>query len=253
MDCVGRNIGKNKAAFPKSWLPKMRAFGFIFLLLAMCAPAMALPRDDAMVGAYRCANIESSRIWLDCFYGAAQPVRVALGLPPAPADQVQLSASLHAGAAIENLPVRNQVMATAGQCSAIQEERQWLNCYYAAANPLRSALGLSQGPAMPAQSAKPINKAPPRLSTFEKILGIANVSVVSRMSNYSFDQSSKFTVTLENGQVWRQSPGDDSVAHWKGASARYVVSITGGAFGTYNLSVKDHAGKYKVRRISGPQ
>ncbi len=45
-------------------------------------PAAARPRDDAMSAAFRCAVIGEARQWLDCYYGAAQPVRAALGMPP---------------------------------------------------------------------------------------------------------------------------------------------------------------------------
>ena len=51
-------------------------------------PAQARPRDEALSGAFRCAVIADSRQWLDCYYGAAQPVRAALGMPSALAGQV---------------------------------------------------------------------------------------------------------------------------------------------------------------------
>ena len=51
------------------------------VLVAM--PAQARPRDEALSGAFRCAVIADSHAWLDCYYGAAQPVRAALGMAPA--------------------------------------------------------------------------------------------------------------------------------------------------------------------------
>ncbi|MBA2588675.1 MAG: hypothetical protein H0U98_08630, partial [Alphaproteobacteria bacterium] len=42
------------------------------------AHAQARPRDESLSGAFRCAVISDSRQWLDCYYGAAQPVRAAL-------------------------------------------------------------------------------------------------------------------------------------------------------------------------------
>ena len=58
--------------------------------LLAAAPAQARPRDEALSGAFRCAVIADSRVWLDCYYGAAQPVRAELGLPPAPDTQQSL-------------------------------------------------------------------------------------------------------------------------------------------------------------------
>ena len=60
-------------------------------VVSLTIPAQARPRDDALAGAVRCAVIGDSKQWLDCYYGAAQPVRAALGLAPALAAQVQLA------------------------------------------------------------------------------------------------------------------------------------------------------------------
>jgi hypothetical protein len=59
-------------------------------LLALTAPALAGPRDDVLYGISRCGGIADDRSWLDCVYGAAQPMRAQLGLPPAPAAQQKL-------------------------------------------------------------------------------------------------------------------------------------------------------------------
>jgi hypothetical protein len=60
-------------------------------LLLLTQGASAEPtRDEVMAGAARCAGIADNRIWLDCFYGSAQPMRALLGLSPAPPPQVKL-------------------------------------------------------------------------------------------------------------------------------------------------------------------
>jgi hypothetical protein len=52
---------------------------------------MAEPtRDSVMDGAGRCEGIPDNRVWLDCFYGSAQPMRALLGLTPAPDSQTRL-------------------------------------------------------------------------------------------------------------------------------------------------------------------
>ena len=54
-------------------------------------PAWAEPtRDAVMEGAARCDGIADNRVWLDCFYGSAQPMRALLNLPPANPAQVRL-------------------------------------------------------------------------------------------------------------------------------------------------------------------
>ena len=41
-------------------------------------------RDRVLSVAYGCTNVAGDRAWLDCYYGAAQPLRVELDLSPAP-------------------------------------------------------------------------------------------------------------------------------------------------------------------------
>src|ERR1700709_871719 len=60
-------------------------------LVLLTQGAVAEPaRDEVMSGAVRCAGIADNRVWLDCFYGSAQPMRSLLNLPPAPNAQIKL-------------------------------------------------------------------------------------------------------------------------------------------------------------------
>ncbi|MBA2588020.1 MAG: hypothetical protein H0U98_05270 [Alphaproteobacteria bacterium] len=59
-----------------------------FMLLA--SPAGADTRDDVLAGVARCGVIHDDRVWLDCVYGAQQPMRAKLGLSPAPELQQRL-------------------------------------------------------------------------------------------------------------------------------------------------------------------
>src|SRR5262249_2597632 len=94
--------------------------------------------------------IGDDRQWLDCYYGAAQPIRALLGLPPAPDLQQKLAVAPPAGGEIRNATIRDQALAGAARCYAVADDRQWLNCYYAAAQPVRALLNLA-----PAQGAPP--------------------------------------------------------------------------------------------------
>src|SRR5689334_15203024 len=61
------------------------------LALLPVPSALADPtRDQVMDGAARCEGIPDNRVWLDCFYGSAQPMRAMLGLAPAPESQQRL-------------------------------------------------------------------------------------------------------------------------------------------------------------------
>jgi hypothetical protein len=66
------------------------ALALLGLLVTPAAAASDTTRDDVMLNLQRCSGITDNRVWLNCFYGAAQPMRAQLGLPPAPDSQVNL-------------------------------------------------------------------------------------------------------------------------------------------------------------------
>ncbi|HVV26576.1 MAG TPA: hypothetical protein VHC40_01275 [Rhizomicrobium sp.] len=214
-------------------------------------PAAARPRDEAMSNAFRCASISDTRTWLDCYYGAAQPARAALRMPPAPAGQTGLVANPpHGVPPARDAALRDQVMTQAFACKTMPDERQWLRCYYAAAEPARTYLGLP--PAVPprlartgAAAATPFGMRAPAGS---EIPDSAD-RLSARMASYSFDGHGIFTVTLDDGQVWKQVSGDTSFAHWNRPAANYTVRLSHGFLGSYNLAVAGNPGVFKVRRV----
>jgi hypothetical protein len=229
--------------------------GVIALAAALAAPpAMARPRDDVMSNAFRCAAIGDSKVWLDCYYGAAQPARAALGLSPAPAAQVKLASAPPVGGSVIDHDVRDAVMSGAFRCTASGDDHQWLNCYYAAAQPMRARLGLSAAPqAATAHVAPPVlpvpappfgRKPPPRVDIPDNV-----DHITAQMQSYTFDKLGWFTVTLDNGQVWNQVHGDTTFArNWKKSPAGNRVRVSHGFLGSYNLQVEGLPGLYKVIR-----
>ena len=117
----------------------------------------ARPIDDALSTASRCASIADLRTWLDCYYGAAQPVRASLGLKPALKTQTDLAAAPPAGTIPSaEVSLRNTIMPAVFQCT--EDTRQWLDCYYAAVRPARIRLGLEKATetAPPAPQSAPM-------------------------------------------------------------------------------------------------
>ncbi len=241
-----------------------------FLLLA-AQPAAARPRDDAIAAAFHCSVIADSHQWLDCYYGAAEPVRTALGLASALAAQVRLAASPPAGGAPHDEAVRDDVMSAAANCIRAAGDRAWLDCYYAAATPMRAALGLSvpaQGaqraapPApMPhvasaAPAAPPVPSGPPPMprsgGMFTGLFSEAKpVARAIPMESFHFNRSGGFTVTLADGEVWEQVEGDyvDHPAHWRKQPSQMLVTVTPAVMRTFAMTVSGEYGLYKVRRI----
>lgn len=255
----GAGGGVHNAAMKKQCFAAAPGLGFLgpvffgMTVLALLAPgsAAARPRDDVLSGAFRCAAIGDMRTWLDCYYGAAGPVRAVLGLKPVPAAQARLVAQPPSGTPpAADMVLRDQVMAGAVRCSGLPDVRQWLGCYYAAAGPARARLGLPGGtqappppPLQPLGAPLPAAQAAP---TPQAPLGNAD-QLSAHMASYVFDKLGWFTVTLDNGQVWRQVHGDTTKARWNKPAGAYLVKISHGFLGSYNFQVRGEPGLFKVR------
>lgn len=235
--------------------------------LLLAAPAAARPRDDALAGAFRCAVIGEARAWLDCYYGAAQPVRAGLGLAPALAAQLRLASAPPAGGALGEVATRDEVMARAAGCMRVAAERAWLDCYYDSAVPMRTRLGLGVPPAARPQpvapppqlvsaAPRPARSGPPPMPRNTGLFnGIFNETrpIVrdASVTSYSFDKSGGFTLTLADGQVWEQSD-EDQVYHparWRQPAEAMRVTIAPNAMHTFKLKVAGENRFYKVHRI----
>jgi hypothetical protein len=174
-------------------------------------PALADAREDVVNGMTRCAAIPDDRQWLDCYYGAAQPMRAWLGLTPAPQSQLRL----------------------------LQQTSQ----------PMPGA-----GPALPATvSRAAVRTGPPpkpRSSGLFDVFG--GDAVVQNAPIQSYDiKNGRFTVTLPDGQVWRQTEADaaKSPVHWDRPASSMRVSINQGAMHSFNLVLGDENEHYKVTRV----
>lgn len=245
--------------------------------LLLAAPAAARPRDDALAGAFRCAVIGEARQWLDCYYGAAQPVRAGLGLAPALAAQMRLANAPPAGGTATEVATRDEVMARAAACMRVAAERAWLDCYYDSATPMRARLGL----AMPAQAARPapppvpvapapvapqMASAAPPLRTvpagpppMPRNTGLFNgifnetkpVVRNAPVQSYEIAKNGSFTITLADGQVWAQSEEDQIYhpARWRQPAEAMRVTISPNAMHTFKLEVAGESKFYKVHRL----
>ena len=139
----------------------------------------------------------------------------------------------------------------AARCAGVSEDRLWLDCFYAASNPVRAVLALPRLGGIAASNAPRPAAAPQRTRSFlPGLFGQTVIEVRARMVRYSFDAHGKFTITLDNGQTWRQLEGDSSVAGWRGPADHYLVTITNGALGSHNLTAKGTSGMFKVQRVS---
>ena len=175
-------------------------------------PVLADAREDVVSSMTRCAGLTDDRQWLDCYYGAAQPMRAWLGLPPAPQSQLKL----------------------------LQQSSQ----------PSAPAPAVAL-PATVTRAAVRTGPPPlPKKSGIFDIFGGSQVVNNAPIQSYQVTASG-FTVTLPDGQVWKQTDDDatKSPVSWDQPASSMRVSITQGALHTFNLVMGDESHHHKVTRI----
>jgi hypothetical protein len=158
--------------------------------------------------------------------------------------QVQLAVNPPAGTP-QNQAVRDGVVREAARCDG--EDRAWLDCYYAAAQPMRILLGLAPAPQHVQSAVAEAGQAPrvKELPSGNWLLG-SRKGVTARLKDYHRDKDGRFTVTLANGEVWRQTAGDVHHPELFKPAESYVVTISRGALGSTNLQLDGEQGLYKV-------
>jgi len=134
---------------------------------------------------------------------------------------------------------------------------------YGAVEPMRSELGLPPAPTsqtnlvpnatlMPQVATSPA-PAPTRRTDsgggfFSYVLGGQPILTNVPLTAYNVDHDGLFTITLSNGQVWRELEGSPT-PHWRGPASGYMASISKGALDSDNLMIADEGITYKVKRV----
>ncbi len=115
-------------------------------------------------------------------------------------------------------------------CQAERDDRARLACFDGALAKLEAA---------PSNFGGETLKRPDAASQESEFL-------TGRVTRVGLNAIQHFTVTLDNGQVWRQLDSDTEVARFReGAEVR----IKRGFLDSYSLSVEGTFGSYKVKRI----
>jgi hypothetical protein len=175
-------------------------------------PVLADAREDVVNGMTRCAGLTDDRQWLDCYYGAAQPMRAWLGLSPAPQSQLKL----------------------------LQQTSQ----------PTAPAAALALPATVTRAAVRTGPPPPPKKSGLFDVFGGSDV--VNNAPIQSYQVTAKgFTVTLPDGQVWKQTDEDASKfpVDWREPASSMRVTITQGALHSFNLMMGDETRHHKVTRI----
>jgi hypothetical protein len=198
----------------------MKKFYIAAACLLMAQPALGGAREDARAAEQRCSAMPDDRSWLDCSYGALQIMRAKLGLTPAPEFQQRLVP-----------PAPQSYPPTVAMAPPV------------ATTAPPPAAGMTTRTATVAPA--PVH----RRGSFMQILGgTAPPVAVSPLAAVRYDNQGAFIVTLENGQVWRQTDVESGFKpHFRMGEK---IVITPGAMWSYNLKTEDDSRTFKVGRAS---
>jgi hypothetical protein len=218
-----------------------RSIAAALCLVSGAVPAMADSRDLVLERMSRCYALADTRQYLECLYGAVQPLRNELGLPQAP--QAVTFAGQFARPAPQTAPVSAAPVAAAARPNLVPQQ--------APVSQRPRDPGVASGMLSTVLGMKTTRVAPEQFGLKAARASAGGVDhITARLSEYSFDRRTGFfTVTLDNGQVWEQQKGDEHSASWKKPAASYVATVSYGAMGSFNLSIAGERQPYKVQRI----
>jgi hypothetical protein len=133
-------------------------------------------------------------------------------------------------------------------CNGIADPRARLACYDGTRTPAPPPVA---SPVPPAASRMPSSAMPPSPAS---LFGLrhAKTSLQRIMANvqwYSVNEKGKFTVGLDNGQVWRQFNDDTTRAKFSDNPQSNKVVIRHGFFESYDLKLNRMNALFRVERI----
>jgi len=136
-------------------------------------------------------------------------------------------------------------------CLQITGLLQRLACYDRAAQAIGPVLRSVPAQRPVAQMAAPAaNAAPPTGLGSERLPRTGTVKraqeMIASVAGISYDARGHFTVTLDNGQIWRQLEGDTGALQ---AARSSTVRISRGALGSYDLNIVGRNATYRVLRL----
>jgi len=100
--------------------------------------------------------------------------------------------------------------------------------------------------AAPPVAAPPIGLGSERLPRTASAAPRRAQELTAGIAGITYDARGRFTVTLDNGQVWRQLEGDTAVLQ---GARNSTVRISRGALDSYDLNVVGRNASYRVLRL----
>lgn len=73
--------------------------------------------------------------------------------------------------------------------------------------------------------------------------------ITARLTDYMINPYGRFTVFLDNGQIWTQLKGDTDQAHFPKDPRKVTVTVERGVFGSYSMTISGNPKLFKVKRL----
>ena len=205
-----------------------RGLIFAALIAAASGAANADPRDDALAAMARCSTLPDRNARLGCFDATMARAPIAASTYAAPAQP--------APAMVASAPPP--------PAAPLRRRRSgFIAGLFGPGGPNRGpqTTPAQFGSESIANGGTHAYPAPLDEDTVDEIH--------ARLVAASFD-GGLMTVTLDNGQVWRQTPGTEAVGSLSRPAASYGVVIARGSFaGSYAMRLSGRAGAIAVRRL----
>jgi hypothetical protein len=131
------------------------------------------------------------------------------------------------------------------QCGTIADANARLACYDTARDQSKAMHWPEFGAAPSATAPSTVPQAPP---IARALPAPANGKLVASVARYNLSPRGRFTLVLENGEIWQQLDSDDGAAQFKQRGGN-VVQISKGFWGSYDLRLNGANIVFKVARI----
>jgi len=187
----------------------------VVLWLSLSGAVLAAPRDDVLEALGKCAAVADDKERLACYDALSPRVKDALATPPA----------------------------ELGREPTKEEQESWFGF------DMGALFGMGNGAKQTTPQTFGSETTPQGQTAQETVTKEEIDSIAAGVTDYSFTPFGKFIVFLDNGQIWRQAPGDADRAHFQKDAKDNKVTISRGAFGSYNMQVNDGNEIYKVTRV----
>ncbi len=138
------------------------------------------------------------------------------------------------------------------RCGEITDPSARLACYDAAQPPRLPPGTPAPGyPHYPEFNGAPSGRTQPQTDTIGDRTNSGTAvrgKLVAGVTSYSLSRSGRFTIVLDNGQMWQQIESDNGVAQFR-TRGRNMVAISKGFLWSYDLKLNSGSAVFKVRQV----